>query len=143
MREPEWTASVYMRLTLRLMTDRRHPRCCQPHTTGTAAEKLPVSIVFWRVFDKAVRGKPPSVAAAQTMEPILWPAEGRFRLHQPVTSERLAQPGEGPRLSEERQVSMVITRGLQSRKLAASACGMKMTKLGSTRDVAPRWDPRA
>jgi len=28
MREPEWTASVYTRLTLRLMTDRRHPRCC-------------------------------------------------------------------------------------------------------------------
>ena len=35
-----------------------------------------MSIVFWRAFDKAVRGKPPSVAAAQTMEHILWPAEG-------------------------------------------------------------------
>jgi hypothetical protein len=38
---------------------------------------------------------------------------------------------------------MVITQGLQSRKLAASACGMKMAKLGSTRGVVPRWDPRA
>jgi hypothetical protein len=44
-------------------------------------------------------------------------------------------------LSEERQVSMLITQGLQSRELAASACGMKMAKLGSTRDVAPRWGP--
>ena len=46
-------------------------------------------------------------------------------------------------VNEERQVSMVITQGLRSRKLAASACGVKMAKLGSTRDVAPRWDPRA
>jgi len=34
---------------------------------------------------------------------------------------RQINQAKGPRLSEERQVSMVITRGLQSRKLAASA----------------------
>jgi hypothetical protein len=48
------------------------------------------TITVSRAFDKAVRGKPPSVAGAQTMQHILWPAEGWFRLHQPVTSEQLA-----------------------------------------------------
>ena len=57
---------------------------------GRVQEKVPVSLVFWRAFDKAVKGKPPSVAAAQTMEHMLWPAEGWFRLHQPATSEQLA-----------------------------------------------------